>query len=605
MAGLNNVEIDKSSWLKWQIAVAVGAPVAIGVGYWYLARKSKKSDPEVKASKESLNFKDSSTSTLACNSTSSSPLTEINSEKNEKESVEVPAKEETPLESALGLKNSGNTFFKKKNYEDAIRCYTEAIEICPENEKSNLATFYQNRAAAYEHMQNFEAVIKDCSGALEQDPKYVKALLRRAKAYEQKSELTHCLEDISAVCILEGFKNERSIVMADRILQQIGQKRAKEAIANRRTVLLSKHFVKSYFISFNNDPVIKNFQNEINGHNETQDELKGIEKAKKCLLRGDFEDVIPACNEDLEKDQNSWAALLLRATMYFLVGEQKLALADFDKVIDKCPDTNIKTNALIKRASLYLQLETPEISAAEKFNTPLKNELFTAEKCMKDFLAAEKVDPNNSDIYHHRGQVNLLMDKIDLALEDFQKALDKKPDAPVVKVQMYYAHYRLASAKRDMETIARIIEDFKDLMKKHPECVEAYTLYIQICTDQRDYDQADEYFKKAIKADPNNATIRVQRATLYLQWKADVPKAIELIEEAIKIDDRCEYGYETLGTIEVQRGNLSRAIQLFEKALLYAKSELELAHIYSLRDAAKAQAVVAERLGLPSIFKPS
>lgn len=42
-------------------------------------------------------------------------------------------------------------------------------------------------------------------------------------------------------------------------------------------------------------------------------------------------------------------------------------------------------------------------------------------------------------------------------------------------------------------------------------------------------------------------------ATLYLQWKADINKAIELIEEAIKIDERCEYGYETLGTIEVQR----------------------------------------------------
>lgn len=42
-------------------------------------------------------------------------------------------------------------------------------------------------------------------------------------------------------------------------------------------------------------------------------------------------------------------------------------------------------------------------------------------------------------------------------------------------------------------------------------------------------------------------------ATLYLQWKSDIEKAIELIDEAIKIDDRCEYGYETLGTIEVQR----------------------------------------------------
>lgn len=73
------------------------------------------------------------------------------------------------------------------------------------------------------------------------------------------------------------------------------------------------------------------------------------------------------------------------------------------------------------------------------------------------------------------------MNKIDLALEDFKKALKKKPGAPVVEVQMYYAQYRLASAKRDIATVSCIIDDFKELMKKHPDCIEAYTLYIQVC----------------------------------------------------------------------------------------------------------------------------
>lgn len=70
--------------------------------------------------------------------------------------------------------------------------------------------------------QNYEAAKNDCTEALELDPKYVKALQRRAKVYEQLGELNHCLEDITAVCILEAFKNEHSLIMADRILQQIG-----------------------------------------------------------------------------------------------------------------------------------------------------------------------------------------------------------------------------------------------------------------------------------------------------------------------------------------------------------------------------------------------
>ena len=40
---------------------------------------------------------------------------------------------------------------------------------------------------------------------------------------------------------------------------------------------------------------------------------------------------------------------------------------------------------------------------------------------------------------------------------------------------------------------------------------------------------------------------------MQLQWNGDVLKAIDLINQAIKLDERCEFGYETLGTIEVQR----------------------------------------------------
>uniref|UniRef100_A0A3B4ET45 Uncharacterized protein n=1 Tax=Pundamilia nyererei TaxID=303518 RepID=A0A3B4ET45_9CICH len=46
--------------------------------------------------------------------------------------------------------NKGNKYFKAGKYENAIQCYTEAIALCPTEQKSDLSTFYQNRAAAYE-----------------------------------------------------------------------------------------------------------------------------------------------------------------------------------------------------------------------------------------------------------------------------------------------------------------------------------------------------------------------------------------------------------------------------------------------------------------------
>lgn len=40
---------------------------------------------------------------------------------------------------------------------------------------------------------------------------------------------------------------------------------------------------------------------------------------------------------------------------------------------------------------------------------------------------------------------------------------------------------------------------------------------------------------------------------LQLQWKQDLDKGLELIGKAIEIDNKCDFAYETMGTIEVQR----------------------------------------------------
>lgn len=40
---------------------------------------------------------------------------------------------------------------------------------------------------------------------------------------------------------------------------------------------------------------------------------------------------------------------------------------------------------------------------------------------------------------------------------------------------------------------------------------------------------------------------------LQLQWKQDLDLGLELISKAIEIDNKCDFAYETMGTIEVQR----------------------------------------------------
>ena len=63
-----------------------------------------------------------------------------------------------PLEKATAAKNRGNKYFKAGRYEMAIKCYSEAIEVCPKDKPLDLATFHQNRAAAADQMDGSRAL---------------------------------------------------------------------------------------------------------------------------------------------------------------------------------------------------------------------------------------------------------------------------------------------------------------------------------------------------------------------------------------------------------------------------------------------------------------
>ena len=172
----------------------------------------------------------------------------------------------------------------------------------------------------------------------------------------------------------------------------------------------------------------------------TRDVFREISRLKDLLTSEKFDEVIDACTETLKNSEDEKStkdlALLLRGTFYVLRKQPKEALGDLVTIIedDSC-DVKIRANALIKRASLYIQ------QCKDPAEDPLK--------AMGDFKKAEEIDPNNADIYHHRGQVNLLTEQIDAAAADFKKAVDINPDFPVAYVQKLYTDYRQALQRND------------------------------------------------------------------------------------------------------------------------------------------------------------
>ncbi|CAL1546738.1 unnamed protein product [Lymnaea stagnalis] len=567
-------------WSKWEIALCVGAPIALGLaGLWYF-RRSKKP----KTLKESGQGEDAKKEVT-------------------KKTSNVTKKSESRQDLAQAAKNKGNKCFKDGLYDEAIVCYTEAIKTCPPDIKSDISTFYQNRAAAYENQKKYESVIQDCTSALQLNPKYSKALARRSKAYEVLGKYREALEDITKACLIEGFQNAAFLQAADRVLKTLGKFKATEAYKSKKPTRPSKFYVENYLAGFVNDPVALKFvprkrKEELEGlgvkikpdlekigdnGSVIGDKLSAFDKARNCLISQDYEKIIPLCDEELAKEANSshvMEALLLRGTMRLLQGITTGALADLTRVgSTEGADSTLRATALIREGSLRMQRES-------------------SDEALSCFTKAEKLDNDNSDVYHHHGQQLLQLEKLDEAITKFDKSIQLSPNFPTSYVQKYYAVHRKAIVNENLTYLTEAKTGFEKTIAKFPDCSDALILYAQALSDQGKFEEAEKYFKKAQEVQPRNANNIVHRGLMMLQWEGKVEKTIELLEEALKIDPTCQYAYEIRGTIEVQRGNLTEAVNAFKKAIDLSNSEGEMAHLFSLMEAAEVQVKVAKDLNI-------
>ncbi|PKK26624.1 tetratricopeptide repeat domain 1 [Columba livia] len=134
------------------------------------------------------------------NETSSRRQTELDEEYLLELEKDMPEEEKQKRrKESTTLKEKGNEQFKKGDYGEAEDSYTKALQICPACFQKDRAVLFSNRAAAKLKQDKTEAALNDCSKAVELDPNYIRALLRRAELYEKTEKLDEALEDYKAV----------------------------------------------------------------------------------------------------------------------------------------------------------------------------------------------------------------------------------------------------------------------------------------------------------------------------------------------------------------------------------------------------------------------
>ncbi|KAF9729573.1 TOM (translocase of outer membrane) complex component [Paraphaeosphaeria minitans] len=471
---------------------------------------------------------------------------------------------------AAKLKAAGNKAYGSKEYNRAIDLYGQAL-LCKQD-----PVFYSNRAACWNAMSNWDKVIDDTTAAINLDNEYVKALNRRANAYEQVDRNSEALLDFTASCIIDGFRNESSAQSVERLLKKVAEAKGKAILAQKEKKLPSPTFVTNYLQSFRPKPPPSGLDDDAELDEESgKGQLRKGLRAMSTKTAEGYTEAAGSFEKALEVGdlgEHESFAYNMRGTFRYLQGDNEDALHDMDKSVELQQSL---TQSFIKRASMHLELANP--AAAEA-----------------DFEAALTQNKDDPDIYYHRAQLHFIKAEFGEAAKDYQKSIDLDKD-------FIFSHIQLGVTQYKMGSIASSMATFRRCMKNFPHVPDVYNYYGELLLDQQKYQEAIEKFDTAVEMEQQNKPLfinvlpLINKALALFQWKNDFAEAEQLCQKALIIDPECDIAVATMAQLLLQQGKVTEALKYFERAAELSRTEGEIVNALSYAEATRTQLEVQEK----------
>ncbi|CAG8436624.1 11068_t:CDS:2 [Scutellospora calospora] len=312
-----------------------------------------------------------------------------------------------------------NEQYKAKNYENAIRLYSRAIEL-----DQTSPTFYTNRAAALMMLKKPKIALDDCQKALLLDPTSIKALLRGAKCNFTLGNLTEA--DRWYTKVLNAEPNNKQAISEYQQLQKV-----QNSINQAEFCLQNGQYAFAASL--------------INNVSSYLDEIPTkwkIMKAETLLEQNEYGEASRIANEILRGDQQNPDAHVLRARILYIEGDNQKAAAHCQEAL-RCDPDHSKARILLK-------------SQKNAGNEAFKKEDFN--KAYEIYTLALEIDPENkntnSKLYSNRSAVLVKQGKLVEAIKDMDKALELDP--AFVKVLK-----RRADTYMKLEKYSEAVQDLK------------------------------------------------------------------------------------------------------------------------------------------------
>lgn len=161
------------------------------------------------------------------------------------------------ISQATKYKDEGNAFIKQQKYQEAIECYTKAIEL-----HDTESIFYSNRALAHLKLDNFQSAHLDCDKALELNPTNYKAYHRRGMSYVGLLEFKKAKLDLTVV--LKAKPDDATAQRALKVCENfIREERFRKAIGGSQDDAQMNYNQTLDLSSFDLNSDLKNYEGPV------------------------------------------------------------------------------------------------------------------------------------------------------------------------------------------------------------------------------------------------------------------------------------------------------------------------------------------------------
>lgn len=183
-------------------------------------------------------------------------------------------------EKAEEARLEGKEYFTKGDWPNAVKSYTEMIKRAPEDARG-----YSNRAAALAKLLSFPDAIQDCNLAIEKDPKFVRAYIRKANCQLMMKEYSKAMETLTEARKVDLEIGGKSIHEIDEMLNKITFQRFRAIEGETPEQTMERVSKDPEIVSILQDPVMNGILAQTRDNPAAlQDHMKNPDVAKKINM---------------------------------------------------------------------------------------------------------------------------------------------------------------------------------------------------------------------------------------------------------------------------------------------------------------------------------